>query len=279
MPIHRDEKGPYGRGQHQIVRIARAVRGEVHFTLTCRPAIDFGRRPHRVILDPRGAVFDSDGIDLGLISPIPLRVDGTGVTAEFTLAAGETATFVLRQVEDWTASPDLLANVLSGDDALDRTVAFWRDWIGRCRYQGRWREIVQRSALVLKLLTFGAHRRDRRGRDHQLARGDRRRAQLGLSLHLDPRRGLHPLCIPAPRLCRRGPGFHAMAPRAHHRGGRTDRPDPDHLWNRRPARAHRGGAAPPRRVRGLASGPDRQCGDRAAPARHLWRADRRDLPL
>jgi GH15 family glucan-1,4-alpha-glucosidase len=154
MPIHRDARGTYERGMHQIVRIARAVRGEVQFKLSCRPAIDFGRRPHRVVLDPRGAIFDSDGLDLGLVSPVPLRVEGSGVEAEFTLKAGETATFVLRQVEDWTTVPDLLDRALCGDDALERTAAYWRDWIGRCRYPGRWREMVQRSALVLKLLTF-----------------------------------------------------------------------------------------------------------------------------
>jgi GH15 family glucan-1,4-alpha-glucosidase len=154
MPIHRGQYGTYKRGQHQIVRIARAVRGEVRFSLSCKPAMDFGRRPHRVVLEPRGAVFDSDGIDLGLVSPVPLAVDGTGVRAEFTLKAGEKATFVLRQVEDWTAVPDLLDDPPEGDDALERTAAFWRDWIGRCHYQGRWREMVQRSALVLKLLTF-----------------------------------------------------------------------------------------------------------------------------
>jgi GH15 family glucan-1,4-alpha-glucosidase len=43
---------------------------------------------------------------------------------------------------------------IDGDDALQRTVEFWRRWMGRSRYEGRWREMVHRSALVLKLLTF-----------------------------------------------------------------------------------------------------------------------------
>ncbi|WP_441290542.1 glycoside hydrolase family 15 protein [Sorangium sp. KYC3313] len=156
MPIHRDTYGAYRRGMHQIVRVARAVRGAVRFRLACRPAIDFARRPHRLILDdPRGAIFDSDGLDLALISPVPLSSDGAGgVTADFVLQPGESATFSLRQVEDWTESADLLARPIDGEDALRRTVAFWRSWLARSRYKGRWREMVDRSALVLKLLTF-----------------------------------------------------------------------------------------------------------------------------
>lgn len=154
MPIHRDVAGAYRRGRHQIVRVARAVRGEVRFQLRCQPAIDFARRPHKVILEPRGAIFDSDGLDLGLISPVPLRVEGDAVTAEVVLRRGESATFALRHVEDWTTAEDLLADPLHGVEAYERTVEMWRRWSAKSRYQGRWREMVQRSALALKLLTF-----------------------------------------------------------------------------------------------------------------------------
>ena len=154
MPIHRDHRGARRRGVHQIVRVARAVRGAVRFHMTCRPAIDFGRRPHRVLLDPRGAIFDADGLDLGLLSPVALETDGTGVTADFVLQPGQSTTFVLRQVEDWTAEPDLLAQPVDGADEYARTLDFWRRWSAQSRYEGRWREMVQRSALALKLLTF-----------------------------------------------------------------------------------------------------------------------------
>ncbi|HLX55844.1 MAG TPA: glycoside hydrolase family 15 protein, partial [Ktedonobacteraceae bacterium] len=40
------------------------------------------------------------------------------------------------------------------DHALQETLSYWRNWLSRCQYQGRWREMVQRSALVLKLLTY-----------------------------------------------------------------------------------------------------------------------------
>ena len=71
------------------------------------------------------------------------------------------------------------------------TVAYWRRWLSPSRYRGRWRETVHRSALTLKLMTYAADRRDRRRADHRPARAARRRAQLGLPLHLDARRGVH----------------------------------------------------------------------------------------
>ena len=51
--------------------------------------------------------------------------------------------------------------------AFDETIAFWRQWVGRSNYRGRWREMVNRSALVLKLLDVPADGRDRRRADDE----------------------------------------------------------------------------------------------------------------
>src|SRR5262249_50667253 len=40
------------------------------------------------------------------------------------------------------------------EQAFQKTTQYWQQWLAACRYQGRWREMVQRSALTLKLLTF-----------------------------------------------------------------------------------------------------------------------------
>jgi GH15 family glucan-1,4-alpha-glucosidase len=150
MPIH---AGAEGAKVHEIVRVARAIRGAVHFRLECRPAFDFARRRHQVRLDPRGAVFEAADLRFALICRFPLHADRTGVTAEFTLGPGESATFILRQIQADGAT-DLFEARLVGEDALGRTARFWREWLARSRYEGRWREMVHRSALVLKLLTF-----------------------------------------------------------------------------------------------------------------------------
>src|SRR3974390_2295078 len=143
---------------HQIVRVVRAVRGSVRFRLDCRPAFDFARRPHHVVLEGRGAIFEAQGMKVSLVSRFPLGRQGDGVAAEFVLNPGETTTFILRQVEenghDSVHDRVLLEARLVGTEALTQTLAFWRQWLRKCNYSGRWREMVHRSALVLKLLTF-----------------------------------------------------------------------------------------------------------------------------
>ena len=125
-----------------------------------------------------------------------------------------------------------------------------------------------------------ADRRDRRGAHDQPARAPRRRAQLGLPLHLDPRRRLLAVRPAAARLHRGGGGVHGLAaralPRAAHRG---DRAAPDHVRDRRPLGARGGGPRPPRGLPRLVAGADRQRRRRAAPARHLRRDDRLGLLL
>jgi len=152
MPVQAEDCSSTGDRCHQIVRTARAVRGSVHFRLECCPAFDFARKPSEVTLDRRGAVFEAAGARLGLLSPIQLTRSRSGVTTEFVLEAGASVTFVLSHQERTDCNP--LEVPVPGPEALHQTSAFWRAWLARSRYQGRWREMVERSALVLKLLTF-----------------------------------------------------------------------------------------------------------------------------
>jgi GH15 family glucan-1,4-alpha-glucosidase len=75
-----------------------------------------------------------------------------GVVGEFTLAEGDSATFVLEHVDQgYVPRPHSEHETLV---ALEETIAFWRRWLLQSRYRGRWREMVHRSALTLKLLTY-----------------------------------------------------------------------------------------------------------------------------
>ena len=83
-----------------------------------------------------------------------------------------------------------------------------------------------------------ADRRARRGADHLAARADRRRAQLGLPLHVDPRRRVLALRAAAARLHRGGGGVHELADRPHARvEDRAVGPAADHVRDRRAVRA------------------------------------------
>jgi GH15 family glucan-1,4-alpha-glucosidase len=150
MPI---EDTKHGRKTHQIVRVVRAVRGTVCFRLECQPAFDFARRLHQVILEGRGAVFAAGPMKFALISRFPLASDPQGVVVEFVLAPGESTTFILQQVENGHDG-EILEARLTGEALLTETLQYWRRWLAQCRYTGRWREIVHRSAMMLKLMTF-----------------------------------------------------------------------------------------------------------------------------
>lgn len=144
---------PVGQKGRQIVRIAKAVNRPVRFRMECRPAFDYARSRHTLRVIDRGVIFESDGLRLALLSARPVVVDSNGIVCEFTLEPGETATFGLRQQQN-SAQRDLIETPLDGELLQQQTVRFWRHWMSRCQYKGRWREMVSRSALVLKLLTY-----------------------------------------------------------------------------------------------------------------------------
>ena len=152
MPVEGDEPGIRPK-RHQIIRMVTVVRGQVRFRLECRPAFNFGRDAHTVTLRQVGAIFRTTSMAVGLVSPVSLTTNRGAVEAEFLLTAGQHLTFYFEQLEVGGADT-LLDTPQTGDIAFRDTVGFWRKWLGQCRYAGRWREMVQRSALTLKLLTY-----------------------------------------------------------------------------------------------------------------------------
>jgi GH15 family glucan-1,4-alpha-glucosidase len=146
------------RHAHQLIRRAKTVRGEVRFNMICAPAFDYGRASHRIEKRDGEVIFRSEGDDktaVRLRADVPMKVQGGAVVSEFTLGAGQTASFVLEDANAWPESsaiaPDYVAK------AFKETMNFWRSWIRHSTYRGRWREMVNRSALALKLLTSHTH--------------------------------------------------------------------------------------------------------------------------
>src|SRR3984885_7801729 len=90
---------------------------------------------------------------MSLHSTVRLERRDDDVAADFRLKAGETATFLFGKVRDDDAQPEL--DLL--DQRFRNTAQFWKAWISKSTYKGRWREMVNRSALVLKLLISRKH--------------------------------------------------------------------------------------------------------------------------
>ncbi|MBC7928690.1 MAG: glycoside hydrolase family 15 protein [Bryobacteraceae bacterium] len=153
MPIRPASGGLTEQRGHQLVRIARAIREPVTFRLECRPAFDYARATHTIRREEGGVIFESQNSSFGLLCPADFRIEDNGVVAEFTLQPNESMTIALRHDEN-QCDCNLLEAPLDGEQLQAETVRFWRGWMARCRYRGRWREMVNRSALVLKLLTY-----------------------------------------------------------------------------------------------------------------------------
>jgi GH15 family glucan-1,4-alpha-glucosidase len=138
------------RARDLLVRQARAVRGRATFELACHPAFDYGRAPHTVrLVDGVGAVFESSMGRCVLRTEVPLKIEESGVAATFTLEEGQGVDIEL----EWNGEVRPLAEGET-EELFTRTSEFWQSWVSQSRYRGRWREMVQRSALVLKLLVY-----------------------------------------------------------------------------------------------------------------------------
>jgi GH15 family glucan-1,4-alpha-glucosidase len=167
MPIERPETATE---RHRIARRVRVVRGAMHFSLDCAPRFDYGRRTHELHLAERGAVFSTPDCTLtlhidtslaldaaiqvnavGAPEPILLARNGNDVQAGFRLQAGQIATVVLESASE--ALPGAIAADMVNAMFL-KTGEFWREWLNRSTYRGRWRELVSRSAMTLKLMTY-----------------------------------------------------------------------------------------------------------------------------
>src|SRR5271170_4564975 len=133
-----------------LVRQARAVRGRATFELACHPAFDYGRAPHTVrLVTGVGAVFESAAGRCVLRTDVALKIEESGVAATFTLEEGDSVDIQL----EWNGEVRPLAEGET-QELFTRTSEFWQNWVSQSRYRGRWREMVQRSALVLKLLVY-----------------------------------------------------------------------------------------------------------------------------
>ncbi|MEM9887990.1 MAG: glycoside hydrolase family 15 protein [Bacteroidota bacterium] len=132
-----------------IVRKIRVLRGSIRLEIFCRPAFDYARAEHKIEKENHKYHFQSVELEMTLHSNQDLHIEGDAVNGEVTLEEGEQAYFMLTASDE-----DLILSEEVEEKAFYASIQYWRDWLSQCTYRGRWREMVYRSALTLKLLTF-----------------------------------------------------------------------------------------------------------------------------
>jgi len=133
------------------MRQVTVTKGVVEFTASCSPRFDYAREVPEVSAAPSGVRFTGQQLTLRLSSSVPLTPGSGSADARFTLAAGDSAWFVLGEDGHPTPGRDTVS------DQIVATTKAWRAWLAQATYKGRWREQVMRSALTLKLLTSAKH--------------------------------------------------------------------------------------------------------------------------
>jgi GH15 family glucan-1,4-alpha-glucosidase len=139
--------------RHRLVRVVRCVRGQMRFVFECAPRFDYGRQAHELELTDEGAVFRTPTLQLTLHGggAGAMQRQGDDVVGALTLQAGEAGGVMLESAADGPP------RTMTSDELLDlftATARYWRGWLARSTYRGRWREQVDRSAITLKLMTY-----------------------------------------------------------------------------------------------------------------------------
>ncbi|MFB4273985.1 MULTISPECIES: glycoside hydrolase family 15 protein [unclassified Nonomuraea] len=149
MPIADDSREA---DRHRLIRRVSCVRGTLPFRVRVAPRFDYARQEHTVHQDGFRTTFQSPSLALALSASVPVETDGRDVWSAFELNEGDHAVFALDRVGLGITPRG--CPMEEAEREFVATVRYWRRWLSASRYRGRWREVVHRSALTLKLLTY-----------------------------------------------------------------------------------------------------------------------------
>lgn len=159
------------------------LRGKITACVEVFPAFNYARDEHTTEIQARSdgskedqlpskVIFRSPGLHLQLDTMVDCGDDpeqkypkvefekttrpnfhGDGVTATILIEEGQTVSFVLRDHTEHVEEEDSITSATI-DQVLVTTHKYWSRWISQSKYHGRWEDVVKRSLLILKLLTF-----------------------------------------------------------------------------------------------------------------------------
>ncbi|PVH25310.1 glycoside hydrolase family 15 protein [Sphingobacterium corticibacter] len=138
-----------------IVRKVKAIRGNIKFKMQCKPRFGYAKVKHTAERMEDGIHFstkDNGQSTVRLSSTVDMTLREHDAYASFTLEEGKKSLFVLETAKDGDLS-QFKSIEEYGIANYFATIKYWRDWLKQSNYQGRWQEIIHRSAITLKLMT------------------------------------------------------------------------------------------------------------------------------
>jgi GH15 family glucan-1,4-alpha-glucosidase len=135
-----------------VVRLVRGVTGRVKLTMDLVIRFGFGVDIPWVRRTEDGALLAISGQDMTVLrTPVETRGEDLTTVAEFEVGEGETIPFVLTYGPSHLPLPE----PINPAQALEDTEEFWTEWCSHCTYEGEHPELVMRSLITLKALTYG----------------------------------------------------------------------------------------------------------------------------
>jgi len=138
-----------GSGPPRVMRIVEGLRGTVPMRMDLALRPDYGSITPWVDAAADGIVATAGPDAFRLSTPLPLSIEDGSVRSDFVIAPGARERLTLT----WHLSYEQTPPVEDADSALARTEAWWREWSGRCSYEGGYRDEVLTSLIALKAMT------------------------------------------------------------------------------------------------------------------------------
>lgn len=144
-----------------LVRKVTVIRGEIDIKMNCAPRFNYARDGHKAQQhNDREITFGSTHWNIRLLADVDMKLEDGDASADFTLKEKESVNFILEAISEEGDKEDEKRSVEHYvDKTFQETNNFWKNWVAQSNYQGMWKDMMNRSALTLKLLTsyqFGA---------------------------------------------------------------------------------------------------------------------------
>jgi GH15 family glucan-1,4-alpha-glucosidase len=133
-----------------LVRVVEGRRGRVPMRMDLTLRFDYGSIAPWVQHAPDGITGVAGPDAVIFKADVPARGEGLSTVADFEVAEGQRLTFVLTRYRSYEAAPP----PIDPEAALAETLAWWGEWSSRCRYEGYRKDLVVRSLITLKALTY-----------------------------------------------------------------------------------------------------------------------------
>jgi GH15 family glucan-1,4-alpha-glucosidase len=137
-------------GPPRLIRIVEGLAGQVPMRMELGLRPDYASIVPWLEPAPDGVTATAGPDAFRFTTALPLEMENGTIRADFVVHEGARERLVL----SWHLSYEEAPPVEDADSALARTEAWWREWTGRCSYEGPYRDAVLTSLIVLKAMTF-----------------------------------------------------------------------------------------------------------------------------